>query len=126
MGAAATGPTLAGFSQGAPHLSEQAFDRAGPLFCVKSQYRKGIDFQDQDLRLEAPTPVFDLILCRYVAFTYFSLPLQKQVLERIIERLLPNGYLVIGTHERLPGNNTALTPLASTPQIFEKRVTPEH
>jgi chemotaxis protein methyltransferase CheR len=109
-----------------PHLIERAFDRAGPLFCVKPQYRKGIDFLNQDLQLEAPTPVFDLILCRYVAFTYFSLPLQKQVLQRIIGRLLPNGYLVIGSHEQLPGNNTALTPLASTPQIFEKRAAPEH
>jgi chemotaxis protein methyltransferase CheR len=104
-----------------PHLVEQAFDRVGPLFCVRSRYREGIEFVRQDLRLDAPTPGFDLILCRYVAFTYFALPLQEQVLAGIVERLLPGGYLVVGTHERLPTNSTGLIPLAGAPQIFEKK-----
>ena len=46
--------------------------------------------------------LFDLILCRYVAFTYFAPLLQKQVLSRLLERLLPDGYLAIGGEERLP------------------------
>jgi chemotaxis protein methyltransferase CheR len=103
-----------------PYLVDQAFDRVGPLFCVKQQHRQGINFLSQDLRSEAPTPMFDLILCRYVAFTYFAPPLQDQVLVRIVDRLLPNGYLVIGTHERLPGSSPALIPLAGTPQVFKK------
>lgn len=108
-----------------PHLVEKAFDRVGPLFCVRQQHREAIDFQIQDLRSEAPTPLFDLILCRYVAFTYFAPPLQDQVLVRIVDRLLPNGYLVIGTHERLPGSGTALMPLAGAPQAFQKRAGPQ-
>jgi len=103
-----------------PHLVEKAFDRVGLLFRVKQQHREGIDFQMQDLRSEAPTPLFDLILCRYVAFTYFAAPLQDQVLARIMDRLLPGGYLVIGSHERLPGGCTALMPLAGAPQVFRK------
>ena len=107
-----------------PHLIEQAFDRIGLRFCVKPQHRDGINFLDQDLRTEAPTPLFDLILCRYVAFTYFAPPLQEQVLTRIVDRLLPNGYLAIGTHERLPAKSAVLMPLAGAPQIFEKRPVP--
>jgi chemotaxis protein methyltransferase CheR len=57
------------------HLVAQAFDRSGDLYCVKPLHREGIDFLHQDLRKHAPTHCFDLILCRYVAFTYFSLPL---------------------------------------------------
>lgn len=102
------------------HLIAQVFDRAGNLYCVKPQYREGISFLHQDLRTQAPTHFFDLILCRYVAFTYFSPPLQKQVLERILARLLPNGYLVIGTHETLPRNGLVLTPLTNAPQILHK------
>ena len=33
-----------------------------------------------------------------------------------MERLLPNGYLVIGTHERLPGDVATPAPLAGGPQ----------
>lgn len=107
-----------------PHLLEQAFDRAGPLFCIKPRHREGITFLHQDLRSDSPTEVFDLILCRYVAFTYFAVPLQQRVLARMTERLLSHGYLVIGTHERLP-DTRGLATLAGARQIFEK-CEPEH
>jgi chemotaxis protein methyltransferase CheR len=102
------------------YLVEQAFDQVGSLFCVRRQYREGIDFFYQDLRLEAPALPFDLILCRYVAFTYFALPLQKQVLARLAHQLLPGGHLVIGTHEQLPRNGITLMAVADAPQIFMK------
>jgi chemotaxis protein methyltransferase CheR len=102
-----------------PHLIEQAFERAGALFCVKAAHRDGIEFSYQDLRTDTPATLFDLILCRYVAFTYFAPALQQEVLDRLIDRLLPNGYLAIGTHERLP-ENAALTPQAGAPLIFQK------
>ncbi len=102
-----------------PHLIEQAFERIGSLYYVKPAHREGIDFLYQDLRSQAPSPLFDLILCRYVAFTYFAPALQQQVLDRMVDRLLPNGYLAIGTHERLP-EAARLTLLPGAPQIFTK------
>ena len=109
-----------------PHLVQQAFDRVGDLCCVKPLHREGIDFLHQDLRTQAPSRGFDLILCRYVAFTYFSLPLQRRVLGRIVAQLLPSGYLAIGTHEQLPGNGPRLTPLRGAPQIFQKAESADH
>lgn len=103
-----------------PHLAGQAFDRVGSRFCVKPRHREGLRFLHQDIRSEAPSSSFDLVLCRYLAFTYFAPPLQEQVLARIVDRLVPNGYLVIGTHERLPNHGAALSPLDHTPQIFRK------
>jgi chemotaxis protein methyltransferase CheR len=102
------------------HLVEQAFDRVNSLFCMKRRHREAIHFLYQDLRVGMPTSVFDLILCRYVAFTYFAPPLQKQILDRLVDRLRPEGYLVIGTHERLPDRSTSLLPLDGAP-IFVKR-----
>ncbi len=104
-----------------PHdLVERAFDRAGPLYCIKPKHREGIEFLHQDLRRQTPALGFDLILCRYLAFTYFAEPLQRQVLMAIIDRLVPHGYLVIGTHERLPSIEPALMPLSGAPQIFAR------
>jgi chemotaxis protein methyltransferase CheR len=107
-----------------PPLIEQAFDRIGSQYCVKSKHREGIEFLDQDLRSEMPPRLFDLILCRYVAFTYFAVPLQRKVLARMLERLRLGGYFVIGTHEQLPGDVPELVPLIGAPQIFEKRAAP--
>jgi len=102
-------------------LVEQAFERIGSQYCLKSKHREGVEFLDQDLRSEMPPRLFDLILCRYVAFTYFAVPLQHKVLARMLERLRLGGYFVIGTHEQLPGNIPELVPLIGAPQIFEKR-----
>lgn len=104
-----------------PPLIAQAFDRVGSQYCVKPKHREGIEFLDQDLRTETPARLFDLILCRYVAFTYFAVPLQRKVLARMLERLRPQGYLVIGTHEQLPSDVPELAALDSAPQIFQKR-----
>ena len=100
--------------KGIAAASREASPRSGRPVALRT-HREGIDFLFQDLRLEAPDLLFDLILCRYVAFTYFAVPLQYQVLGRIVERLLPNGYLVIGTHERLLGDVATLAPLAGRP-----------
>jgi chemotaxis protein methyltransferase CheR len=64
--------------------------------------------------------IFDLILCRYVAFTYFAPPLQNRILSQILDRLSPDGYLVIGAHERIAAVETPLLRLDDSPQIFRK------
>lgn len=107
-----------------PRLVARAFDRVGALHCVRPKHREGIDFLRQDLRREMPALRFDLVLCRYVAFTYFAEPLQRQVLAGILDRLVPHGYLVLGTHERLPSVEPALMPLSGAPQIFARTAAP--
>ncbi len=104
----------------APPLIEQAFERMGSLYRVKSKHREGIEFIDQDLRSETPADRFDLILCRYVAFTYFAISLQRKVMARMLDRLRPNGYFVIGAKEKLPGVGPEVLSLSGEPHIFQK------
>jgi chemotaxis protein methyltransferase CheR len=103
-----------------PALIAEAFDRVGDRYCVCPRHRAGIAFLDQDIRTDAPPGPFDLVLCRYLAFTYFAESLQRQVLARLLDRLAPHGYLVIGTHERLPETATSLATLAGSDQIFQR------
>lgn len=102
-------------------LVAQAFERRGSLYCVKSKYREGIVFLNEDLRSKTPPHHFDLILCRYVAFTYFTVQLQRRVMMRMLQRLRPNGYFVIGAHEQLPADVPELVSYIGEPQIFQKR-----
>jgi chemotaxis protein methyltransferase CheR len=102
-------------------LIANGFDGAENQFCVKSRHRRGISLLQQDLRSSAPDGMFDLILCRNVAFTYFARPLQEQVLDRLLAHLLPGGFLVIGRKEQLPQIISALTPLDGAPQILQWR-----
>ena len=51
---------------------------------------------------------------------YFSTPVQKQVLARVFDRLLPRCYLAIGTHEKLPDDGPMLRHPTDAPQIVQK------
>jgi len=79
-----------------------AFDRAGALYCVREMFRGRVAFALQDLCTEIPIGPFDLILCRNLAFTYFDAPTQDRMAAELASRLVPGGFLVLGTHEKLP------------------------
>jgi chemotaxis protein methyltransferase CheR len=53
-------------------------------------------------------------------FTYFEEPLQREILERIAERLVPGGVLVIGLHETIPKGVTAVAPYDNARCIYRK------
>ncbi|WP_224244980.1 CheR family methyltransferase [Hyalangium gracile] len=88
--------------------------------CLAAEFREDLTFRCQDLRAELPAGPFHLVLCRNVAFTYFAPPLQREVLERLVERLVPGGLLVIGGHESLPEGAFGLERAAGAAPIFRK------
>jgi chemotaxis protein methyltransferase CheR len=76
--------------------------------CLRAEYREVVTFLQQDLRETAPAGPFHLILCRYLVFTYFDEALQREILCRMTERLIPGGALVIGATETLPEDMSGL------------------
>ncbi|MCK6452602.1 MAG: chemotaxis protein CheR [Alphaproteobacteria bacterium] len=96
-----------------------AFERTEAGFRVRERHREGMVFLRQDVREETPEGPFDLVLCRYLAFTYFAPAQQRAALALLVDRLAPGGWLVIGTHERLPPDGgPRLVQLEGAPQIF--------
>jgi len=81
---------------------DAALEPERDLFRVRPAFREGVSFRIADIRAEMPPGPFDLILCRNMAFTYFSEDLQRRVLRGLRDRLVPGGLLVTGTHERPP------------------------
>ncbi|MCP3140106.1 CheR family methyltransferase [Pyxidicoccus xibeiensis] len=100
--------------------SRTAFPESGAEPCIAPEYREGLRFACQDLRTEWPEGPFHLVLCRNVAFTYFAPPLQREVLARLVERLVPGGLLVIGGHESLPEDSTDLERAAGALPVFRR------
>ena len=98
---------------------EQAFTRDADRHCLRAEYRTGVDFSLEDIRLALPPELFQLILCRNLVFTYFDELLQRQTLERILTRLQPGGALVIGRRETLP-SLAKLTAWSEDLGIFRK------
>lgn len=88
--------------------------------CVRDEYRRGVEFLRQDLRAAQPQGMFDLILCRNLAFTYFNEKLQRSVLDTITARLEPGGALAIGAHEKLPQPAAGFEPWPGQRGLFRR------
>lgn len=90
--------------------TERAFERRGALYYLRFDLRGGFEFRCEDLRRRVAEESFRLVLCRNVAFTYFSDALQRDLAVRLTECIPPGGALLLGAHEQLPASLPALLP----------------
>jgi len=88
----------------------RAFCERDGRFCLEPRYRTAVTLMRHDLRAGSPDGPFDLILCRNLAFTYFVLGLQREVLDALAACLRRGGALVVGAHEALPAETALLEP----------------
>ncbi|HYR03686.1 MAG TPA: CheR family methyltransferase, partial [Syntrophobacteria bacterium] len=69
---------------------------------INMKLRERVVWLEHNLFWDSPFPDNHLILCRNVAYTYFTEPLQQEITWRFHEALRPGGLLVIGQKDRLP------------------------
>ena len=98
-----------------------AFVRETGQLVLRPEHAEGIRFVRGDLRRELPDGPFDLIARRNVAFTYFELAAQRALLARLLERLRPGGFLMIGKREDLPEASQALEEVEDGSRLFRHR-----
>ena len=91
-----------------PALREAAFHPEQDEYCLEPRYRQHIEFRQQDIRTDLPDAHFDLIFCRNLVFTYYDEPRQRRDLPRILSRLRPGGWLILGVREKLPPDGNDL------------------
>lgn len=101
-------------------ISREGFIKVNDEYMLKDEFRKNVDLKYQDVRLNTPPGRFDLIMCRNLAFTYFEKQLQQEILDMIVDKLRPNGYIVIGSHETLPRKIEALSNYKNIENIYQK------
>lgn len=89
---------------------DRAFAESGDSLRLRPEYRDGIRFEQQDMREEMPDGPFDLVLCRYLAFTYFDGEGRRAALHGIAHRLRPGGVLMLGVKEYPPAWSSEIGP----------------
>lgn len=75
----------------------RAFQTTPTGWCLRPEFRAPVELRLSDIRDESPAGPFQLVLCRYLAFTYFDRNLQQRMLGRIRECLARDGALVVGS-----------------------------
>lgn len=93
-------------------------DRYDGYFLVERALRERVEFRQANLTRPLPElGQFDLILLRNVLI-YFDQPIKQQVLEHVLERLKPGGWLMVGHSEALHDSRLPLELLSSS--IYRK------
>ncbi len=83
-------------------------------FIINQTFKNGITWKHHDFFSALPDRNFHVVFLRNNLLTYHSPSVQSIVLERILQSLLPGGFLVIGSHEILPPQPFNLVPTACT------------
>jgi chemotaxis protein methyltransferase CheR len=86
---------------------------------VRERFRR-VAFLQQDLREAVPEGLFDLVLCRNAALTYYAPPDRLGIMQRIAACLRPGGALVVGAHESLPEGLTGFAQWPGARAIYAR------
>lgn len=91
----------------------------GKLYAVKASLKKGVIWQKHHLLSDPPGPQFHLIFLRNNLLTYYQDELERPALKEVINHLRAGGFLIIGSHEKMPFENRDLHPIGSLSYIFK-------
>jgi chemotaxis methyl-accepting protein methylase len=95
--------------------------KGGKRYAVSNSLKRGIRWQIHDLLCDPPDRGFHIIFLRNSLLTYYRKEIQRKAFPKILGALAPGGFLIIGSHERLPFESPDLAPIAQCSCIYEKK-----
>jgi chemotaxis protein methyltransferase CheR len=94
--------------------------RKDGLYRIAPSIKKGISWKVHDLLTEPLEGTFHIILLRNGVLTYYGDELKRPAFRRVVDSLAHGGYLIIGSHERLPVQQEELLPFKGQRYIFRR------
>ena len=103
-------------------IREDYFDRKkrGNRYDLKPMFKKDITWRIQNMFSDPPGSGFHIIFLRNNLLTYYRHHLIKEPLTKILENLNYGGLLIIGSHEKMPGELSGFTRNPATPWAYRK------
>jgi chemotaxis protein methyltransferase CheR len=98
------------------------FEPAAPfLLAIVPPLKNGIQWKIHDfIADEPPQKDFSLIFLRNNLLTYYQEEIKKSALGKILQGLRPGGFLIIGSHEKLPEEMAGWMPSELHSSIYQK------
>jgi chemotaxis protein methyltransferase CheR len=87
-------------------------------YTINDSLKKGIVWQVHNLLVDPPRSGFQVVFLRNSILTYYQDELKVPAFENVVDSLDQDGFLVIGTHEKIPSEVQGLLPSPLHPCIF--------
>ncbi|UCG80276.1 MAG: hypothetical protein JSV60_09970 [Desulfobacterales bacterium] len=89
-------------------------------YMVTEPLKQGIVWLNHNLLFDRPRTKFQLVFLRNSLLTYYENRLKATAFQKVLDGLAESGFLIIGTHERIPPDVRGLLPLGQHSYIFRK------
>ncbi|MBL7203393.1 MAG: hypothetical protein ISS63_03535 [Desulfobacteraceae bacterium] len=93
----------------------------GKRYSLKASLRNGISWQIHNLLFSIPESKFQIIFLRNNLLTYYEDEVKESALKNLLTHLCPSGFLIIGSHEKLPFETSELHHYGAFSYIFKKQ-----
>jgi chemotaxis protein methyltransferase CheR len=105
-------------------VREQYFDirKSGNRFDIKAAFKRHIEWKVQDVFSDCPGSEFDIIFLRNNLLTYYREDQKRKGLESVLKALAPGGWLIVGSHEKLPSGVSNMHLHISIPWAYRQAV----
>jgi chemotaxis protein methyltransferase CheR len=90
------------------------------LYKIAPSLKKGMFWKVHHLLFELGECNFQIIFLRNSILTYYKEELKQSAFRKVVGCLAHGGFLIIGSHEKLPLEPEDLAPFSSRPYIFKK------
>jgi len=88
---------------------------------LKSEIKEGIEWRVHDLLSDPPGNTFDLIFLRNNLLTYYKDEIKIPAFTKVVGSLSTGGFLIIGSHERMPIEPSNLEPWKENGFVFQNQ-----
>jgi len=96
-------------------------EEEGKLYSIKASLKNGVSWQIHNLLSDIPESKFQIIFVRNNLLTYYEDEVKKPALKNLLTHLCPGGFLIIGSHEKLPFETSELRHYGAFSYIFKKQ-----
>lgn len=97
------------------------FRREGSRWCLDDDVKRLVQFERRNIMTDPVPPPVDLVLCRYLVFTYYQGERLRAATRRLWEALRPGGVLMTARKEHLPETVSLLfEPWPGTPHFYRR------
>jgi chemotaxis protein methyltransferase CheR len=93
----------------------------GNQYRIVPSLERGISWKPHNLLHDPPDRKFNLIFLRNNLLTYYEDEFKIPAFQRVVACLVPGGFLIIGSHEKLPLESNDLSPYGEYSYVLQNR-----